>query len=439
MPQEAPTPQEPTELRRSTRERRAPSRFIGVTRIMTSDSPVKLDHDTNTSDRQLKMREEQLQQLLNNATVDVTRKTYGGKAKDVNIIDPVALMEGKKASELTAWLSTRVTSKEQINVLDLCSGSRSLERALESAGVAHLFNVISIDNDPATNPTILMKVEEIAKTIKTGRQLPPLLRKIKPALIWASPPCTPYTRAATMRNKEDRIKQMETGDRCVEACLFLIEHFRPMVWILENPDAELANRKIMQPLNKFKHTVTYCNYGRKDQKATLLYTNLADLNLLDCRKPGETCLTKTMLGHHSATAQAGPSRTADGTVIPGTKKTEAQKVPERLIITILQSAFAEFGDKMWPESESTRIEVLAVQNVSDQSQLGRRVRDLAECGASEIKEAKMRELQGLIDRKVFEIVDVNTIEPGAPSLQPVWVTKVREDNTVKARLCAGGH
>tara|TARA_B110000003_G_C16272668_1_gene387661 strand:+ start:78 stop:566 length:489 start_codon:yes stop_codon:yes gene_type:complete len=110
-----------------------------------------------------------------------------------------------------------------------------------------------------------------------------------------------------------------------------------------------------------------------------------------------------------------------------------------LIITILQSAFAEFGGKMWPDSESTRIEVLAVQNVSDQSQLGRRVRELAECGASEIKEAKMRKLQGLIDRKVFEIVDVNTIEPGAPSLQPVWVTKVREDNTVKARLCAGGH
>lgn len=98
---------------------------------------------------------------------------------------------------------------------------------------------------------------------------------------------------------------MEMGDRCVEACLFLIEHLRPMVWILENPDAELANREIMQPLSKFKHTVTYCNYGRKDQKATLLYTNLADLNLLDCRKPGETYLTKTMLGHHLATAQAG--------------------------------------------------------------------------------------------------------------------------------------
>ena len=38
-----------------------------------------------------------------------------------------------------------------------------------------------------------------------------------------------------------------------------------------------------------------------------------------------------------------------------------------LIITILQSAFAEFGNTMWPnqesESESIRMQVLAVQNI----------------------------------------------------------------------------
>ena len=58
------------------------------------------------------------------------------------------------------------------------------------------------------------------------------------------------------------------------------------------------------------------------------------------------------------------------------------------------------------------VQILAVQNISDQDQLGRRIRDLAECGASEIKQAKMKELQGLIDRKVFEIVDVDNIDPG---------------------------
>ena len=244
---QAPTPQEPTELRRSTRER-APSRFVGVTRTMVDDSTVKPDHDTDATDQQLKMREEQLQRLLDDATVDIKRKVFGGAAKDMNLVDPIALMDGKKANELTAWLSTHGQSKELILILDLCSGSRSLERALDKAGIAHLFTVISVDDDPSTNPTILMKVEELAKATKTGRQLPPLLRKIKPALIWASPPCTPYTRAATMRSKEDRIKQMERGDRCVEACLFLIDYLKPMVWILENPDAELANRRIMQPL-----------------------------------------------------------------------------------------------------------------------------------------------------------------------------------------------
>ena len=63
----APTPKEPTELRRSTRERRAPSRFVGATRIMVDDSTAKPDHDTNAPDKQLKIREEQLQRLLDDA------------------------------------------------------------------------------------------------------------------------------------------------------------------------------------------------------------------------------------------------------------------------------------------------------------------------------------------------------------------------------------
>ena len=255
-------------------------------------------------------------------------------------------------------------------------------------------------------------------------------------IIWASPPCRPYSRAATLRSDDEKQKQLKIGDKCVQACTSIIGHYAPIFWTLENPDAELANRDIMQPWREFKHTVTYCWYGRKYQKATVLYTNVSEPNLLDCRRPEEKCLTKQLLGHHSATAQAGPSKTADGTIIPGTKKIEVQKVPEALILALLRSAFAEFGEKMWP---GTKKQVYAVQKVTDQGQLGRRVRKLTECSAAEIKEAKRQEIHGLISRNVFEIVDVKSVEHGAPSLQPIWVTKVRDNNTVKARLCAGGH
>ena len=54
-------------------------------------------------------------------------------------------------------------------------------------------------------------------------------------------------------------------------------------------------------------------------------------------------------------------------------------------------------------------------------------------------EAKKKELRGLIERGVFEVIDADDVDRSAPSLQPVWVLKVRDDDTVKARLCAGGH
>ena len=110
---------------------------------MVDDSPAKLDHDTNTPDQQLKMREGQLQRLLNDATVDVKRKQYGSTGKDMNLADPIALMEEKKANELTAWLSTRCPSKEKRTILDLCLGSRSLERALDSGNCSLIYGNFS--------------------------------------------------------------------------------------------------------------------------------------------------------------------------------------------------------------------------------------------------------------------------------------------------------
>ena len=277
-----------------------------------------------------------MQRIVEEATVDVTRKMYGEKPELHAILDPLALQSDQPASELSAYLSTTSSSREKIDVIDLCAGSHSLERALESAGIADLFNVVTVDVEPTTNPTVLMKVEELAKALKSGKNLPLPIRHLKPK-IWASPPCTPYSAANTRRTKKERERQLQAGDKTVQACLDIILHYDPVVWFLENPDNQLPRQKIMKHWKRYRHTTTYCLHGRPDRKATTIYTNLLNLSLPDCRRQGEECLTKLVLGRHTVTAQAGPTKARDGTVIPGPPKVEAQKIPTPLLTTLLQN------------------------------------------------------------------------------------------------------
>lgn len=427
---------EPTSnLRRSTRDRKAPSRYVG--RVCVNDPAPELARELPPRE----CREDSVRKLVEDATVDVTRKMYGGTTEQIAILDPVALQQEQFASELSAYLTTPSSCREKIDVIDLCAGSHSLERALENAGVVNLFNVISIDVEPSTNPRVLMKVEELAKALKTGKNIPACLRGVKPKIIWASPPCTPYSAANTRRTEEERKQQLKSGDKTVQACLDIIQYYKPIVWFLENPDNQLPKQEIMVDWERYRQTTTYCLHGRPDRKATTIYTNLNNLTLSDCRRQGEECLTKLMLGRHTVTAQAGASKSRDGTVIPGTPKVEAQKIPVQLMTSLLQKAFLEHGPELWSDLPRLpkRLQAFAVNTTSDHNQLGRRVRNLSECGSSEILEAKKKELRGLIERGVFEVVDADDVDRSAPSLQPVWVLKVRDDDTVKARLCAGGH
>ena len=422
--------------RRSARSRRPPERFIGLADVI--GNPRDRGETASTS---ANAREKFIQSIVDDATVDVTRRTYGGNTSALAVIDPVALKMGTKASTLSAWLTIGGERKDKIDVLDLCSGSKSLQRALEAAGVADLFNVISIDSDPKTNPTVVMRAEELIKAINHGKPLPLALRTFNPRIIWASPPCTSFSKANTRRTEKEKERDIKKGLKTVRACFEVVAHFKPPFWCIENPETLLLEQVYMKQWERFRHSVTYCKYGRPDQKPTSLWTNLTNLVLSDCRRPDEKCLAKAMLGRHTATAQAGPTRSADGTTIPGTPKVEAQKVPELLMITLIQRAITEFGDEILqnPSSEAKRLQAFAVNTISNREQLGQNVRDIAECSQSEIREAKQKEMIGLIERGVFEMVDVKTIERDAPSLHPVWVLKVREDNSVKARLCAGGH
>ena len=87
-------------------------------------------------------------------------------------------------------------------------------------------------------------------------------------MVWASPVCTEYSRALTMRPR-----RLEEGDALVLRALEIMAHFDPLMWVIENPATGLLKtRPFMERLPWVD--VTYCKYGTPYRKQTRLWTNM---------------------------------------------------------------------------------------------------------------------------------------------------------------------
>jgi len=403
-------------------------------------NPVQEESQSTPSTKLTHRIQSETRKAFEDATVVVDFNKNSNYAP-TTLTDLSALLTGTK-TELKDWFKTG----KKIGVLDLCSGSKSFTRTVENAGVAQLFDVITVDSKADTNPTVQMTVQELCACIDRNT-IPKKIADANISIIWCSPPCTFFSAANTRTTRSKKKKFLAESDEIVRSCIRIIRHFNPLIWVIENPDTgsnRLTKRNIVQEHmpGHHEHTTTYCWYGRDDRKATSIFSNIPDLQLKDCRRENETCLVKEIKGHHNRTAQAGTSITADGTVVRGTSQKEAQRVPEQLIREILQCGLRMIKDQLWnrtDENTQTKLHAFAVNKLSSNEQLGRRVRKLSEIPQSELQEAKLKEINGLIDRSVFNIVTEKEVKTSAPSLQYVWVYKVREDDTVKARLCVGGH
>ncbi len=65
-------------------------------------------------------------------------------------------------------------------------------------------------------------------------------------IIFASPPCTEYSRAKT-RGRRD----LETADSLVKVAMEIIRCLKPKQWVIENPVGLLQTRPFMQKLKPF--------------------------------------------------------------------------------------------------------------------------------------------------------------------------------------------
>ena len=150
--------------------------------------------------------------------------------------------------------------------------------------------------------------------------------------IWASPPCTEFSRAKTRG-----VRNIASAVKIVERTLEIINYLQPKNFCIENPVGLLRKQPCMEAYRDYETIVSYCKYGFKYRKDTNLWTNVKFCGRR-CIK-GSYCSYRETHGIHSCSVQAS-GHYVDGKRIPQDavgSLTERYAVPTELIETLLNS------------------------------------------------------------------------------------------------------
>jgi len=172
-----------------------------------------------------------------------------------------------------------------MKLLELFAGTQSVGKIAKELG----FEVISLDKDMEA---------DIKSDIMDWdfRQYPNKHFDV----IWASPPCTEYSRAKTTG-----VRDIEGANEIVQQTLDIIEYYEPKYWIIENPQSGLLKDQLCMYGLPFKD-VDYCKYGMPYRKRTRLWNSIIEwkprpLCTRDCDSMDED------RKKHKVVAQRGPS------------------------------------------------------------------------------------------------------------------------------------
>jgi len=139
-----------------------------------------------------------------------------------------------------------------MRVLELFSGTRSVGKLCDSIG----WESVSVDMIlPADHRCDIMDFDY--------KQYP----KDHFDVVWASPPCTEYSKAKTRG-----VRDIEGANKVVLKTLEIIQYFESEYWFLENPQTgKLKEQEFMKDLPYVD--CDYCMYGKPYRKRTRIWTN----------------------------------------------------------------------------------------------------------------------------------------------------------------------
>ena len=142
-----------------------------------------------------------------------------------------------------------------MRLLELFSGTGSVSKAVGD----QFEEVVSVDILPSFQPSICVDILTWDYT-----EYPQDFFHT----IWASPPCTEYSKAKTQG-----VRNYALADSIVKRTLEIIDYFEPVRWFIENPQTgKLKEREFMDGIPFYD--VDYCQYGKPYRKRTRIWTNV---------------------------------------------------------------------------------------------------------------------------------------------------------------------
>ena len=198
-----------------------------------------------------------------------------------------------------------------MKLLELFSGTRSVGKVAEQLG----YEVVSLDlKDADINIDILNW---------DYHQYQPKHFDV----IWASPPCTEYSRAKTVGKRD-----IEGANKLVLHCLEIIKHSKPKFYTIENPSTGLL--KNQEFLKEIPYTIaSYCKYSDWGYKKSTAFWNNFDLKLQECKYDCENIIKINGRWNHKSTAQKGTS--ANDKTCYSSK--QLYRIPPKLCLAIYES------------------------------------------------------------------------------------------------------
>ena len=208
--------------------------------------------------------------------------------------------------------------KDKPVLLELFSGTGSVGRSLRALG----WEVFSVDIDATAKPTLVANVLDLQ-----WDALP-----VRVDCIWASRPCTHYSRA---RTKAKTPRDLEGSDAIVQKVLDIVEWYGAP-WFMENPESGLLKgREVVAGLPM--RVVDHCKYGKPYRKRTAIWTNT-------CWEPRQP------LCKHDCPASSGSKHTSRAQQVPSSNtdvrysRDELYSIPPALCDEIADYVQFAIGD-----------------------------------------------------------------------------------------------